>query len=222
VPINFYGKFHVWNTMMGGIIMTVAISSAGPSLDATVDPRFGRCEFFLIIELDSMSFEAVPNTSTTLEGGAGVQAAKLLIDRGVETVLTGYIGPNAERVLSSAGLNVITAVSGTVSEIADQYKQGRIMPTRKSDIDEQKDDPFPKMEKASQSSLPRVGIGRGMGGARTGGKRHGSLGRTHSFVMGRYCVCPNCGEWVPHELDKARFQEKCPKCGAAMTMEQVI
>ena len=39
--------------------MKIAISSTGPDLDAQVDPRFGRCEYFLIVELDDMSFEAL-------------------------------------------------------------------------------------------------------------------------------------------------------------------
>jgi hypothetical protein len=66
----------------GGTPMKIAISSTGPSVDSTVDPRFGRCQFFLIVELDNMSFEAVPNVTNTLEGGAGIQAAKLVVDRG--------------------------------------------------------------------------------------------------------------------------------------------
>jgi hypothetical protein len=74
------------------------------------------------------------------------------------------------------------------------------------------------MEKAYQASLPRAEMGEG----RRRGRGRGSLGLTYGFVMERYCVCPNCGERVPHELDKACFQEKCPKCGASMTMEHVI
>jgi predicted Fe-Mo cluster-binding NifX family protein len=202
--------------------MKIAISSEGPTLDAAVDPRFGRCEFFVIVELENMDFEAVPNKNQALEGGAGIQAAKVVVDKGADGVLTGYIGPNAERVLSSAGLNVITAVSGTVGEIAQQYKDGRMEATRRNDvaggIDAPIDHKVGSMERSFQAVLPGVGMGRGRG--YSGGRN--SLHRVHGFDMGRDCVCPNCGERISHELDKACFQKKCPRCGTFMTLEQVL
>ncbi len=84
--------------------MKIAISSTGPDLDSQVDPRFGRCEYFLIVELDDMSFEALDNTSAASEGGAGIQSAKLVVDKGARAVVTGSVGPNAAKILSEAPL----------------------------------------------------------------------------------------------------------------------
>jgi predicted Fe-Mo cluster-binding NifX family protein len=165
----------------GGITMRIAISSTGPSLDSAVDPRFGRCQFFLIVDLANMGFEAVPNASNTLEGGAGIQAAKAVIESGAETILTGYIGPNAERVISSAGLDVITAVSGTVSEVAQQYKEGKMKPIGERGIGIHKDpgrtQSFSQTAGPFQASAPRVGLGRGMGGGGGRGRGRGGQGR---------------------------------------------
>jgi len=161
--------------------MRIAISSTGPSLESEVDPRFGRCQFFVIVNLNNMDFEAVPNASNTLEGGAGIQAAKAIIERGAETILTGYIGPNAEQVLSTAGLNIITGVSGTVGNVVEQYKEGKLKPVGQGDVrihkDSDRTQSFSQTERRFQYSAPHVGLGRGRGRGRGFGKGRGSLGR---------------------------------------------
>ncbi|MBW1859685.1 MAG: NifB/NifX family molybdenum-iron cluster-binding protein [Deltaproteobacteria bacterium] len=161
--------------------MRIAISSTGPSLDSAVDPRFGRCQFFVIVNLDNMDFEAVPNASNTLEGGAGIQAAKVMVDRGAEIILTGYIGPNAEQVLSTAGLNAITGVSGTVREVAQRYREGKLKPVGEGGVRIDKDpgrtQSFSQTTGPFQASAPRVGLGRGMGGGRGRGRGGGGQGR---------------------------------------------
>ena len=44
--------------------MRIAVSSTGPALDDLVDPRFGRCRYYLFIESDTLQFWAVDNTSS--------------------------------------------------------------------------------------------------------------------------------------------------------------
>lgn len=75
--------------------MKIAISATGPSLDAEVDPRFGRCQYFLIIDPDTMEFEAIDNTNKMASGGAGIASAQAVAQKGVQVVLTGNCGPNA-------------------------------------------------------------------------------------------------------------------------------
>jgi predicted Fe-Mo cluster-binding NifX family protein len=57
--------------------MKIAISSSGVDLEAQLDPRFGRCRNFLIIETDTMNFEVFDNKNAALGGGAGIQSAQL-------------------------------------------------------------------------------------------------------------------------------------------------
>jgi len=96
--------------------MKIAISAAGPSLDDLVDPRFGRCACFLIVETDTLEFEVIENSSKNLSGGAGIEAAQRVADRGVGHVLTGRCGPNAQKVLSAAGIRIVDGCEGTVRE----------------------------------------------------------------------------------------------------------
>jgi predicted Fe-Mo cluster-binding NifX family protein len=104
--------------------MKVAVTSTGPTLDAAVDPRFGRCACFVIVEIDDMSFEAVENANSALGGGAGIQSAQLVASKGARTVLTGNCGPNAHQTLSAAGIEVIVGSSGTVRQMVERFKSG--------------------------------------------------------------------------------------------------
>ncbi len=104
--------------------MKVAVSASAPSLDAPVDPRFGRCAYFLIVETDTMKFEAIPNPAQYAGGGAGIQAAQIVASKGVEAVLTGNVGPNAHQALSAAGIRIVTGVYGTVREAIMKFKRG--------------------------------------------------------------------------------------------------
>ena len=106
--------------------MKIAISATGPDLDAEVDPRFGRCRYFVIVDPDTMQFESVENSSAMASGGAGISAAQTIVSKGVEAVLTGNCGPNAYQVLSPAGIKVITGVSGKVRDAVQSYKSGNL------------------------------------------------------------------------------------------------
>lgn len=105
--------------------MKIAISATGTTLDSEVDPRFGRCQYFIIADSETLQFEAVENTSAVASGGAGISAAQMVASKGVKAVLTGNCGPNAYQVLSSAGIEVVTSVSGKVKDAIEAYKQGK-------------------------------------------------------------------------------------------------
>lgn len=105
--------------------MKIAVSSTASDLSAQVDPRFGRCQYFIIVDPDSMEFEDVDNSGAAASGGAGIAAAQLIAGKEVEAVLTGNCGPNAFNVLEKAGVKVMTDVSGTIKEAVEGYKAGR-------------------------------------------------------------------------------------------------
>ncbi|MEA2089302.1 MAG: NifB/NifX family molybdenum-iron cluster-binding protein [Thermoproteota archaeon] len=106
--------------------MKVAVSATSGSLDAQVDPRLGRCPYFVVVDSETMRFEVVPNVASRAMGGAGIQAAQIIASKGVNVVVTGNAGPNAFQALSSAGINIITGVSGTVREAVEKFKSGQL------------------------------------------------------------------------------------------------
>jgi len=100
----------------------ICITSEGKDLSANVDPKFGRSQYFLFVNPVTMEFEAVDNTHIDLSHGAGIQTAQFIASKDVGIVLTGDCGPNAQRVLQSAGIKVITGVNGKVEDAILKYK----------------------------------------------------------------------------------------------------
>ena len=106
--------------------MKICVSATANSLDAPVDPRFGRCQYFLIVDSETMQFEAIPNMASGAMGGAGIQAAQIIAGKGVKALITGNVGPNAFQALSAAGIQIITGAYGTVREAVEKYKKGEL------------------------------------------------------------------------------------------------
>jgi predicted Fe-Mo cluster-binding NifX family protein len=138
--------------------MRIATSATGKTLDVMVDPRFGRCQYFIFVDPETLQFEAVENPGVMAGGGAGIAAAQAIAAKGVESVLTGNCGPNAYQVLSAAGIKVITDVAGKVRDVVENYKAG-------------------KYQESSQASVPdHYGSRSGAGGMGMGhGRRMGVM-----------------------------------------------
>ena len=106
--------------------MKLCVTSTGQHLDDRVDPRFGRSQYFMIVDSDSLQFEAIQNPAFSSGGGAGIQAAQAVANKGAEVVLTGNVGPNAFNTLQAAGLTIIVGlVDTTVKEAVEGFKAGQ-------------------------------------------------------------------------------------------------
>ncbi len=101
--------------------MKIAVAATEGSLEASVSDSFGRCPYFVLVDSETMAFEAFSNPAAEASGGAGPQAAQALVDRHVDVVLAGYVGPKAEDALKAAGIS-FQAATGTVREAVAQVK----------------------------------------------------------------------------------------------------
>jgi predicted Fe-Mo cluster-binding NifX family protein len=139
--------------------MKICITSTGSSLDSEMDPRFGRCQYFLFIDPETMAFEAVENPNIGAAGGAGIQSAQLVANKGVEALITGQLGPNAYTTLQAAKIKILTGASGKIREVMEKYKKGQI-------------------SYSAQGPTVQAHFGMGMGGGMgRGGGRGGGMGR---------------------------------------------
>jgi len=149
--------------------MRIAITSVGKELDSNLDPRFGRCSYFLIIETDDLSFEVFENENAALGGGAGIQSAQFVASKGAQAVITGNCGPNTLQTFTAAGVQVYVGQAGPIKDIVNKYKNGELTPTTEANA--------PLHAGAGGMGMGRgkgMGRGRGIGGG--GGMGGGGSG----------------------------------------------
>jgi predicted Fe-Mo cluster-binding NifX family protein len=143
--------------------MKLCVSSTGKDIGSLVDTTFGRAPYFLIIDTGTMDVvEVVENTAATAGHGAGIAAAQLVSDKGVDGVLTGYVGPNASNALHAAGISIFEGASSqeTVKEAIVKFKK----------------DEYNKA--SAPSEVPPCEPGRGRGPGRGMGRGRGKCRRT--------------------------------------------
>jgi predicted Fe-Mo cluster-binding NifX family protein len=154
--------------------MKVVISATGRDLDATVDERFGRCRYFLIVETDDMSVEAVDNVNADLSTSAGIQSASYVASTGAEALITGNCGPKAMQVFAETNIRIILGQKGTIKDVLKKFKDGTLSPSTRENVPEKSG----ALQSASNRSFSQPGMGggggRGMGG---GGRCMGGGGR---------------------------------------------
>ncbi|MBU0944874.1 MAG: NifB/NifX family molybdenum-iron cluster-binding protein [Proteobacteria bacterium] len=103
--------------------MKIAISATDNTTNSMVDPRFGRAAWLLIIDTNTGELiEAIDNSQgREAAHGAGISAAALIADKGVEAVLTGRVGPKALPIIEKAGIKMVNDVSGSVQDALARY-----------------------------------------------------------------------------------------------------
>jgi len=104
--------------------MEVCVSSSGNSVESTMDPRFGRAAYFVIADTDTVEYEIIENTAAASGGGAGITSGQLMVDKGVEAVITGNVGPNAMNVLKTANIEIYRGEPVSVKENIEKFKKG--------------------------------------------------------------------------------------------------
>jgi predicted Fe-Mo cluster-binding NifX family protein len=115
--------------------MKICITSQGDNLNSQVDPRFGRCQYFIIADSETFDFEAIKNPNLENTGGVGVQSSQLIANKNVKVVITGNVGPNAFQTLRAAGVEIITGVTGSIKDAIEKYKNGEFKLTQNSTVD---------------------------------------------------------------------------------------
>ncbi len=155
--------------------MKIAITATGNTLDSTVDPRFGRAAWFLIVDTDTKQLIETINNTAGKEAahGAGISAAAQVADKGVEALLTGRVGPKALPVLEKAGVKAVNDVSGSILDAINQYTgTARVSPQEASQRQTQ-----PPTQNGGRSQGRGCGCGNGQGRGQGKGQGRGQCRR---------------------------------------------
>lgn len=102
----------------------IVVSTSQGGLESQVSSVFGRCQSFTIVNAEEdeiKEIEVIQNQSKNAPGGAGVQAAGMVANKGVNAVISGNFGPNVVSVLNQAEVKMFQASGMTVKEAARKY-----------------------------------------------------------------------------------------------------
>ena len=167
--------------------MKILVTSTGPTLDSPVDMRLGRCAYFILVDPETMEYEAISNPYAQMPSGAGIQAAQMALQTGASVIITGAVGPNASGVLGTTGIRVFVSPNTSVEEAVRMYKENKLQPLT-----------------VGGGFMPGgFGMGAGFGGGYGRGYgRGGGFGRAGGF--GAYGgFGPGYGPWTPPQMDPA-------------------
>ena len=106
--------------------MKIGISSIGNSMESKLDVRFGRCSFFAVVDIDTRESKYIANSAQTASGGAGIDAAQVMIDNDVDVVITGNMGPNAFNVMTNAEIKVYRCSSVPVKMAVQLFENAKL------------------------------------------------------------------------------------------------
>lgn len=109
--------------------MKICVTATTNSLDAHIDPRFGRCSYLVFVDSETMQFKAIPNIAAGATGGAGIQAAQIITSEGVKLLMTGNVGPKAFQTLSASGIEIVTGCYGSVRDAIENFKKVELKKT---------------------------------------------------------------------------------------------
>ena len=108
--------------------MKIAITASKPDLSSPVDPRFGRCPYFIITEVKDNKIgeiEIIKNKNIDQTGGAGISTAQLMAEKDINVVITGNVGPRALDVLNQFNIEVYSE-EGTIKDVLQKLIDGKL------------------------------------------------------------------------------------------------
>jgi predicted Fe-Mo cluster-binding NifX family protein len=106
--------------------MKIAVTAKGKTLGSPLDQRFGRAEYLLIVDSDTLEFEVMDNAAAAASGGAGIVAAQAVVEKGVQAVITGSVGPNAISVLQAAQVAIYQGQAVSVRENIELFRKAAL------------------------------------------------------------------------------------------------
>ena len=108
--------------------MRIAVSVDDQSgLESTVNPHFGRCPYFALIEVEAKTIGAVDVMPNPYYGNHQPGQVPAFIHQvGANVMVTGGMGERAAAFFSQYGIEAVTGASGTARAAVSQYLSGAL------------------------------------------------------------------------------------------------
>jgi predicted Fe-Mo cluster-binding NifX family protein len=106
--------------------MKIIITASSDKIDQPFNPRFGRAEYFILMDSETKEWEAFANPAADSRGGAGPLAVQFIAKKGADVVISGRFGPSAYTALEAAGIKAYFASDGSVNQVLQQFLDGQL------------------------------------------------------------------------------------------------
>lgn len=106
--------------------MKIAVPSREKRLESLVNNQFGRSQYFIIFDTESLKYEVIDNAAVSMQGGAGIKAAQTIVDSGAKILITSHCGQNAADVLKASGVKIMKAVPTTVINLITFFEDNKL------------------------------------------------------------------------------------------------
>jgi len=108
--------------------MKIAITSVGKSISSKISGVFSRCPYFIIFEIENgkaVKIATIENLLSDQQGHTGINVAQSMVEKGINAVITGNIGPRALDVLKQFNIDVYLG-NGIVKEVLQKFMKGKL------------------------------------------------------------------------------------------------
>jgi len=109
--------------------LKICLTAITNNLESQLDSRFGRSNYFIIMDPEKIQYEAIKNNIAKVSERAGVLAAQIMVDKGIRFVITGNIGTRAMQALKTAGIEICIERNNTVKDAIAKFRRGEIKKT---------------------------------------------------------------------------------------------
>lgn len=108
------------------IPMRIAIPVDSKSMDGRINSHFGRAGYFLIYNIEEDQANFIDNGAASSQGGAGVKASQIIVDEGVQALITPQCGVNAAEVFKAANIKLYKSEGNSIRDNIDLFKEGKL------------------------------------------------------------------------------------------------
>jgi predicted Fe-Mo cluster-binding NifX family protein len=106
--------------------MKIAISATGRDLESNIATRFGKCPFFLVVDIKTKEVKAIVNEVRDHPSGIGVTVGNVVEDEGIDAIITIDIGPKTFEIFHRGGIKMYQT-GGKVKDAIRQFEEGKLV-----------------------------------------------------------------------------------------------
>lgn len=108
--------------------MIIAIPVDEKNENSKVCVSYGRTPYYMFYNTETKVTEFIDNEAAQVSGGAGIKASQMLVDKGVNVVLTIRCGQNAADVLNAAKVDIFKTKSEIAKDNIEAFEKGELEP----------------------------------------------------------------------------------------------